>query len=118
MGTTPASPEKPLDLPELWPDAFNEGSPELAEDSLQFQDEHLSTMDSSDPLTWLDSILELPEVLNSCCLTTFLNKLPELSENVANGGCSIEQTVTAGLGDSKDTDSGVPDVPVLTTTLT
>ena len=115
--TTPPSPENLLDLPELGPDAFNEAFPELAEDNLQFQDEHSSAMDSSDPLAWLDSILELPEVLSGSCLTTLLNKFPEFSEYVAKGGCSKEQSLAAGLGDSEDTDRGVPDVPVLTTTL-
>ncbi|XP_055658858.1 uncharacterized protein LOC129784364 [Falco peregrinus] len=115
--TTPPSPENLLDLPELGPDAFNEAFPELAEDNLQFQDEHSSTVDSSDPLAWLDSILELPEVLSGSCLTTLLNKFPEFSEYVAKGGCSKEQSLAAGLGGSEDTDRGVPDVPVLTTTL-
>ena len=78
--TTPPSPENLLALPKLGPDAFNEASPELSEDNLQFQDEHSATMDSSDLLTWLYSILELPEVLSGSCLTTLLNKFPEFSE--------------------------------------
>ncbi|XP_040437334.1 uncharacterized protein LOC121082058 [Falco naumanni] len=117
--TTPPSPENLLDLPELGPDAFNEAFPELAEDNLQFQDEHSSAMDSSDPLAWLDSILELPEVLSGSCLTTLLNKFPEFSEIpdllecMMEGNCPKDQVVAAMQEDTNPSWQRVATSPLL-----
>ena len=50
-------------------------------------------------------------------MTALLNKLPDLSEYVAEGSCPKQQVAAAELGDSKDTVPNVSNVPYLTTYL-
>lgn len=83
--TIPAALEKPLDLPELGTDASANAFPELAADNLRFQDYQSFTMDITNTLGWLntmngkDTVHDVPNIPNSPCLTTLLNKLPDLS---------------------------------------
>lgn len=103
--------EKLQDLPELGPDTFTEAFPELAGDNVPFLDEQSFTMDITDILTWLDTMDgkdTVPELPSSPRLTTLLNKLPDLSEYVAEGSCPTEQVAAAVLGDSEDTVLNVP----------
>ena len=93
METTPAAPEKPVDLPEQGPQAFAEACPELAEDTM-----------ASLVLSWLNTLESedsLPDGPDSPSLAAFLHELPDLSEYVAEGGCPKEPAAAAGLGDGE-----------------
>lgn len=95
----PAALGNPADLPELEPRTFAEASPELAGDTLQFQDKDSFSVDVTNVLAWLDATDSedtIPDDLSSWI--ALLSELLDLCGYAVEGTCPKEQTAGAGLG--------------------
>lgn len=97
--TMPAALENPADLPELEAHTFAEAFPELAGDTLQFQDKDSFSVDVTNVLAWLDATDSedtVPDDLSSWI--ALLSELLDLCGYAVEGTCPKEQMAGAGLG--------------------